>query len=294
MNTARQDKARLLATAQEIAERLRPRSAGTKLRIRRPSRTSQTNTGGWSAVIGNLGHGQPRLEIWFDLFSGYPGRKFYAGFVFDERRPVTRIVDRVRDKHLPARTVSNDDLIEGHLVQLEQRLKREEFNEAVLETYKCGHTFFGIYDPTRETKARVSLHFCDCAAAFFLDGIQSLPTAASDEDTHEVYPQCENRQRVVSHLHRERSSYLAAQRKERDDYTCQVCGLSFEQVYGRLGRGFAEAHHVVPLSQLDGEVKTRLEDLTTVCANCHRMLHRMSGQRGDVAKLKAIVARHVR
>jgi HNH endonuclease len=33
----------------------------------------------------------------------------------------------------------------------------------------------------------------------------------------------------------------------------------------------AEAHHIVPLSQLRESVKTRLEDLATVCANCHRL-----------------------
>jgi predicted HNH restriction endonuclease len=76
-----------------------------------------------------------------------------------------------------------------------------------------------------------------------------------------------------------------------DKHTCQVCGMRFEDIYGNLGEDFAEAHHVVPLSKLRGKVETRIEDLRTVCANCHRMLHKMQGKKGDVEKLRAIVRR---
>ena len=33
-----------------------------------------------------------------------------------------------------------------------------------------------------------------------------------------------------------------------------------------IGKDFAETHHVVPLSRLREHIKTRLEDLVTVCA----------------------------
>jgi hypothetical protein len=32
----------------------------------------------------------------------------------------------------------------------------------------------------------------------------------------------------------------------------------------------------------------RLTDLATVCANCHRMLHRIAGKRADIRKLKTL------
>lgn len=35
-------------------------------------------------------------------------------------------------------------------------------------------------------------------------------------------------------------------------FTCQCCGFNFEQAYGVLGREYIEAHHLVPLSALDG------------------------------------------
>jgi predicted HNH restriction endonuclease len=136
----------------------------------------------------------------------------------------------------------------------------------------------------------VSPHFCTRAAAFFEDVARALPNAKAEEDQNDVYPRFENRKLVVSHLHRERSKLLAAECKIRDGYECRVCALRFEDTYGKLGSEFAEAHHLIPLSRLKENERTSLEDLATVCANCHRMLHKMRGVRGDLLKLKAIVS----
>jgi len=54
---------------------------------------------------------------------------------------------------------------------------------------------------------------------------------------------------------------------------CEVCGFDFFEIYGDLGAGFAECHHRVPLSELNGNVSTKLSDLAIVCSNCHSMLH---------------------
>ena len=57
---------------------------------------------------------------------------------------------------------------------------------------------------------------------------------------------------------------------------CEVCGFDFVKKYGEeLGYGFAECHHIFPVSKLTEEHKTKLSELAIVCANCHRMLHRM-------------------
>lgn len=55
---------------------------------------------------------------------------------------------------------------------------------------------------------------------------------------------------------------------------CQICGFSFTKRYGELGVGYIEAHHKIPLSDLDEAQKTKKQDIIFVCANCHRMLHR--------------------
>lgn len=38
--------------------------------------------------------------------------------------------------------------------------------------------------------------------------------------------------------------------------------------------------------------KVNTGGLATVCSNCHRMLHRMDGKRGDVEKLASIIRKH--
>ena len=288
----KQDRAWLLATAKTVAETLKTRTAGTKLRIRIPRRATTTNTDGWSAIIGDLGNGHPRLEVWFDRFSGYPERKLYACLRSEEQQLIVSITKRVSKKLLPVRIVTVDDTDEGKFLILSKRLKRSEFSTPILEKYPDGRTFYGVYDPTRETAEKVSPHFCMRAAAFFEDVALALPHSAHEDEQREVYPCFENRKSVASHLQRERSKLLAIECKIRDNYTCQVCDIRFEDAYGKLGTEFAEAHHLVPLHQLGENVKTRMEDMATVCANCHRMLHRMNGKRGDIKKLKALVGKH--
>lgn len=78
------------------------------------------------------------------------------------------------------------------------------------------------------------------------------------------------------HIARERSARLVRLRKRqaRGDLRCQACGFDFATVYGPLGEGYIECHHVRPVSELRAGETTRVQDLALVCANCHRMLHR--------------------
>jgi 5-methylcytosine-specific restriction endonuclease McrA len=288
----RQDRALLLANARAVAGRLKLRREGTRFRVRIPNRASTTITDGWYASIGDLGKNQPRLQIWLDRFAGYPQRKFYAGFYSSVRHKIFAITKYVSRKLGPVRTVTSEDVSEDKPVSLNNRLGRSEFNAPIIEKYRDGDTFYGLYDRTQEASERISPYFCSRAAAFFEDVARALPHATGEDGERDVYPRYENRKRVASHLQRERSRLLATERKIRDDYKCQACGLRFENVYGKLGIEFAESHHAIPLSQLRGRAKTHIEDLRTVCANCHRMLHKMAGKRDDIKKLRAIVRKH--
>ena len=76
--------------------------------------------------------------------------------------------------------------------------------------------------------------------------------------------------------------------------SCSVCGMNFESIYGALGKGFIEVHHVVPISEV-GEtyVIDPKKDLVPVCPNCHAMLHH--GQDGKVlsiTELKEIIKKN--
>lgn len=86
---------------------------------------------------------------------------------------------------------------------------------------------------------------------------------------------------LVERMHRarERNSALVAHAKrkalaETGKLECQVCKFDFFERYGEVGKGYIEAHHIVPLSELSGTTQTKVEDLALVCSNCHRMIHR--------------------
>lgn len=57
---------------------------------------------------------------------------------------------------------------------------------------------------------------------------------------------------------------------------CNVCKFSFDGTYGSLSGGYVEIHHLVPVSQMQGPkpLDPRI-DLVPLCANCHRMVHRV-------------------
>ena len=59
-------------------------------------------------------------------------------------------------------------------------------------------------------------------------------------------------------------------------YACKVCGFDFEKEYGELGKEYIEVHHLIPLSEGEGEKRPvePKKDLIPVCPNCHAMLHR--------------------
>lgn len=57
--------------------------------------------------------------------------------------------------------------------------------------------------------------------------------------------------------------------------TCKVCGFNFEKIYGEIGAGFINVHHITPVSKLgEGYLVNPVDDLVPVCPNCHAMLHR--------------------
>ena len=58
-------------------------------------------------------------------------------------------------------------------------------------------------------------------------------------------------------------------------YQCRVCRMSFEDMYGDIGKEFIHVHHLVPVSKISRKYKIDpLQHLCPVCPNCHAMLHR--------------------
>lgn len=74
---------------------------------------------------------------------------------------------------------------------------------------------------------------------------------------------------------------------------CMACGFDFEAVYGKLGKGFIEIHHIKPLSSLQEEMVIDYKtDLVPVCSNCHRILHRHKEKMLSIEELKKLLWAH--
>jgi 5-methylcytosine-specific restriction protein A len=80
------------------------------------------------------------------------------------------------------------------------------------------------------------------------------------------------------HRRAERSRSLAAEAKKIHGTRCQVsaCGKDLSDIYGELGEGYIEAHHLTPFASLEGRPTelNPVDDFAVVCPDCHRMIHR--------------------
>ena len=89
----------------------------------------------------------------------------------------------------------------------------------------------------------------------------------------------EGRILTITHKVRERDKKIVNRKKdkvlkEKGGLSCEVCDFDFSLSYGERGSGFIECHHTNPISELKDGQKTRLSELSLVCSNCHRMIHR--------------------
>jgi predicted HNH restriction endonuclease len=132
-----------------------------------------------------------------------------------------------------------------------------------------------------------------CSIGHYFDGIRTphpnqIETASNlvdvlpkteivIEDDESAFP--EGKEKFENHRYFERDGKIARSAKAQrlaktGKLECEVCQFNFAAHFGEIGRGFIEAHHKTPISQLGGIKKTKIEDLALVCSNCHRMLHR--------------------
>lgn len=68
---------------------------------------------------------------------------------------------------------------------------------------------------------------------------------------------------------RSRNASIIAQRKQMDDYTCQVCRFRLEV----NGTFIIDCHHKKPLGLVDSATVTELDHLVCLCPTCHRIAH---------------------
>lgn len=110
-------------------------------------------------------------------------------------------------------------------------------------------------------------------AALIRDGI-SVTAEGDDEADDNEFPEG----RIVTEAHKKKErnptlrKKLIEQRLRTGPLTCDIC--SCEKGPTEFGEAIFEAHHRMPLAE-GGIRRTTLKDLALLCANCHRMIHRL-------------------
>lgn len=147
-------------------------------------------------------------------------------------------------------------------------------------------------DPTHFTGVLAAVHWIPQSsgtevrgeAAILLEKIWRAYVAGSpprilEEDPAAQFLEGRKSRLYVTHRQRERrlrAAKLAQAKLDNDGrLLCEVpgCGFDFEQVYGQLGAGYAQVHHLRQMSKLRGRAFNTVDDVAVVCANCHAMIH---------------------
>jgi 5-methylcytosine-specific restriction endonuclease McrA len=289
-------KRNLLKTARLVSTTLRSveRQGHTKVRWPR-LKTEVADASGFVTTLARVGNRQRlfELDLWLDEWPG-PSAKRYAISISAKRPSTIRALANRAFGSLRKLRVFTDQHFEwiGDEARLKVPLLRRYFGIPHLEIYEStGENFITVYMPepiSASTPCSAgALYRLGIFGRLFLDAVTLL--ARNPIDAERNLTAKEGRPRLRKHLHRERSSKLAEAAKLRDSYVCQICEVRFADVYGDLGVEFAEAHHTTYLSSLSEATEISVEQLITVCSNCHRMLHRMGRGPEDVRKLRTIV-----
>jgi hypothetical protein len=123
----------------------------------------------------------------------------------------------------------------------------------------------------------VSTHYfgpTNAASVHATATVESLP----ESDIEDGISAKEGRLLTRTHSYKERDRAFAKKakkyyKKHRGTLTCEVCELDPIDKYGSEGERCIEAHHKVPIQELQPDSITKVEDMAMVCASCHRVIH---------------------
>jgi hypothetical protein len=165
-------------------------------------------------------------------------------------------------KSIPAIAVKHPALaaaVEAHGVEIAKAVNSVEIREAADRINALQAEIFGM---------------TNAGSVVTLEDAASKP----ETDLEEIVGK-EGRLLTRLHAYKERDRVFAARAKKyyRDKnggrLVCEACGLDPIAVYGPDGERCIEAHHKVPIEELQPDSITRVDEMAMVCANCHRIIH---------------------
>lgn len=163
-------------------------------------------------------------------------------------------IDRIR-----ARSPELADAVEAHVAEIKKGVNSAELRKTADRMIALKSELFG------QTNA---------GSAIALVEAEAQPEVEAEEISGK-----EGRLLTRLHVYKERDRKFAKQ--VRDHYRhanggvlrCEACGCEPAKLYGALGESSMEAHHKIPIEQLQPDSVTLVQDMAMVCASCHRVIH---------------------
>jgi hypothetical protein len=104
---------------------------------------------------------------------------------------------------------------------------------------------------------------------------------------YEEYVEGKRAKREISFF--ARNPRLVRDAKDRYGAKCMACTFQYDRRYPEIGDGYIEVHHLDPLSERSStkanQRLTNLEQVSVLCANCHRMIHRLIRKLGRAVSI---------
>jgi hypothetical protein len=251
-----------------------------------------TDTAGWFVCIGSIrGNRSTELQVWLDEWVRADSRRVCFCLGASRVPPIEESMLLVHGEFGRVHVIRDEawkTFPDGQL-RLVQPLPPSRFGRPLAELYSSqgSGSFLSLYDSGRPVFSKEpSRELVRKGVSFFSRLIEAIRGAQGNDSD---FPDEINKAKVRLHLVRERSARAARAAKVRDSFRCRVCDFSLSHMYGQLGEGVAEAHHTVPLSKIKLGARVRHADLITVCANYHRMLHRLAGGRDNPKLLRQMI-----
>ena len=246
-------------------------------------------TDGWCARIGDIDViGAEEVSVFLDNSPGDGQYHAWVGFFVNTDAQVNAM-SRHLEKHVGKPFVLPDAAFveRGKHTFMKAPLPKARYGRPVVEKFSGNLKDLGLFlpgsidfssNPPSKSIAMASTFLAECFGA-----LEDWAAPSGKRETPGDVPNTDGW--VSSHVFR-RSPALAKAAKERDRYTCRVCGDRPTQKYGNAdGRACLDAHHVQALHTRRAK-STGLKDLVTVCANCHRVLGRLTPDRRGLKQLQ--------
>lgn len=244
----------------------------------------------------------PWIAILDPLVTDTTQKGFYVVYLFNLRDQtvflsINQGVTAVKEEFGSGK--AQRDILEAQAAVMRKRLKSGERLKADLielseatplsKSYQWGHITGERYSLARLPEETVLVADLDKALDAYSQLIARNGAALENEGASETKTTVEERRRLRLHERIERVAADPKKIKGLKGFVCEACSFNFEQTYGDLGKEYIEAHHLVPISTLEVGKSRKIDmvkDFAVLCANCHRMAHRLPDP-SDISALKA-------